>query len=32
MSRKEIYEKLESIDGGEAIKDVLKGLFAEDDR
>ena len=31
-SRKEIYEKLESIEGGESIKDALKELFQADDK
>ena len=31
MSRKEIYEKLEAIEGGEAIRDQLKALFQADD-
>ena len=31
-SRKEIYEKLESIEGGESIKDSLKELFQADDK
>jgi hypothetical protein len=30
-SRKEIYEKLESIEGGESIRDALKELFQADD-
>ena len=30
-SRKEIYEKLEAIEGGESIRDALKELFQADD-